>query len=165
MALLNPDELFSQADLLVGYPNEVDFRRAISAAYYGLFHGVLTAAANQVVEFEFRLHRIYGYVYRSISHASLREVCEAINKPALPAKFRPFAPEGGFDDRLRQFAAVVVELQEKRYIADYDPVATVPRSDAETVIRMAREALRRFDAADPDHKIIFLTLLLFRSRG
>jgi hypothetical protein len=165
VALLNPDELFSQADLLLSHPNEVDFRRAISAAYYGLFHAVLTAAADQALGFQFRWHRIYSYVYRSVSHTSLREVCEAINKSALPAKFRPFAPEGGFDNHLRQFAAVVVELQEKRYIADYDPVATVPKSDAETVIRMARAALTRFYTADPEHKVIFLTLLLFRSRA
>jgi hypothetical protein len=97
VALLHPDELFSQADLLVSYPNEVDFRRAISAAYYGLFHAILTAAADQAVGFEFRAHRIYSYVYRNISHASLRELCDAIKKPALPPKFKPFEPQGGFD--------------------------------------------------------------------
>jgi hypothetical protein len=96
---------------------------------------------------------------------SLRGLCEAIKKTPVPAKLRPFAPEGGFDDRLRQFATAVIELQEKRYIADYDPVASVPKSDAMAMIGLAREALKRFDTANPEHKAIFLTLLLIPPRG
>jgi hypothetical protein len=50
VAILNPDHLFEQANRLAvpfgpGSIRQVDVRRAISAAYYGLFHAVLTAAA------------------------------------------------------------------------------------------------------------------------
>ena len=54
MATLNPDHLFEQADKLVvppraGPPRQVDLRRAISAAYYGIYHFCLTAAADEFV--------------------------------------------------------------------------------------------------------------------
>jgi len=55
VATLNPDHLFEQAERLVapppaGPPRQVDLRRAISAAYYGLFHFCLIAAADEFVD-------------------------------------------------------------------------------------------------------------------
>jgi hypothetical protein len=52
MATLNPDHLLAQAERLIrappaGPPLQVDVRRAISAAYYSVFHAVLTAAATR----------------------------------------------------------------------------------------------------------------------
>lgn len=49
VAILNPDHLFEQADRLAapfgpGTIRQVDVRRAISAAYYGVFHAILAAA-------------------------------------------------------------------------------------------------------------------------
>src|SRR5215216_7618181 len=43
VAILNPEHLFDQAEKLIlsppaGRPRQVDIRRAISAAYYGVFH-------------------------------------------------------------------------------------------------------------------------------
>jgi hypothetical protein len=52
VTILNPDHLFDQADRLIvstaGPPRQVDLRRAISAAYYGVFHIVATAVADQL---------------------------------------------------------------------------------------------------------------------
>jgi len=44
----DPDELLQQADALAGKPaaTQADVRRAISAAYYAIFHFCMTAAAD-----------------------------------------------------------------------------------------------------------------------
>ncbi|MCJ2124259.1 hypothetical protein [Methylobacterium sp. J-077] len=54
MALINPEHLFSQADALLlqigrGSLRQADLRRTFSKAYYGLFHAILTEAADEAV--------------------------------------------------------------------------------------------------------------------
>jgi hypothetical protein len=51
MPPLDPEELLEQARRLAAEPTQADLRRAISAAYYGLFHFFLTAAADMIVFF------------------------------------------------------------------------------------------------------------------
>ena len=47
----------------------------------------------------------------------------------------------GFDPEIHAFAAATVDLQEKRFIADYDVMARVNRSTALLSIASARAAL------------------------
>lgn len=130
MAILNPEHLFEQADKLIspppaGPPRQVDLRRAISSAYYGVFHATLTAAADEFVGVTKRSTTQYSLVYRSVDHRSLRELCSEIKKPTLPAKYTPYEPRNGFGPNIKAFAAAVVEMQEKRHAADYDPLIRV----------------------------------------
>jgi hypothetical protein len=141
----------------------VDIRRAISAAYYGLFHAAMTAAADQVVGATNRAQSRYGLVYRSIGHKSLRELCEAIQKPTLPDKYKPYAPRA-FGSDIIAFATAVAVLQEKRHEADYNPMIQMKRSDTTLWIGAARAALTRFQNTDHEQRTIFLTLLLFATR-
>jgi len=107
----NPDHLFEQADQLLaqisGAPRQTDLRRAISNAYYGVFHATLVAAANEVVGVTYRHTARYALVYRSVSHGALRELCVAVSKSTMPAKYRPYEPRKGFGDNIRAFAAAV----------------------------------------------------------
>jgi hypothetical protein len=52
VAILNPEHLLEQAERLIepppaGPPRQVDIRRAISSAYYAVFHATLAAAARR----------------------------------------------------------------------------------------------------------------------
>jgi uncharacterized protein (UPF0332 family) len=168
VAILNPEHLFDQADKLagggVGRPRQVDIRRAISASYYALFHAVVTAAADLVVGQNNRAEPRYGLVYRSIDHNKLREFCKEVQKQTLPEKYRRYASQGGFGPDIKAFATAVVELQEKRHTADYDPMAQMKQSDAILLTRTARAALIRLQNANADERMIFFTLLLFEPR-
>lgn len=115
MAILNPEHLFEQADKLIlpppaGPPRQVDIRRAISAAYYGLFHATITAAADQFVGVIKRSTSQYGLVYRSVDQGWLRSLCEEVKKPTLMPKYLPHAPSNGFGPNIAAFAAAVLEL-------------------------------------------------------
>lgn len=168
VAILNPDHLFEQADKLiapqVGRPRQVDIRRAISAAYYGIFHAVITEAVDQFVGVTNRDESRYGLVYRSIDHRWLRELCEEVQKPKLRSKFRPYAPAQGFGADIVAFAAAVVDLQEKRHAADYDPMVRMSRSDGILAIAKARTALSRLSGTSESERMAFLSLLLFSPR-
>lgn len=170
VAVLNPDHLLDQADKLTtppvggGAPRQVDLRRAISSAYYGVFHAVLTEAADSLVGKTQRHTPRYELVYRSIDHRSLRSVCEDIVKTTIPVKFRKYEPRGGFGSDLKALATAVVELQEKRHLADYDPLFSVKRSDAVLAVATGRTALGRLRNSSRARRKAFLSLVVFPPR-
>jgi uncharacterized protein (UPF0332 family) len=168
VAVLNPNHLFEQASKLIasqaGPPRQVDIRRAISAAYYATFHATITAAADQFVGVTSRDTSQYGLVYRSVSHAWLRDLCREVQKTTLPNKLKPYAPINGFGSNIAAFAAAVVELQEKRHAADYDVMIRMNKSDAILAISTAKAALRRFEKASKARRVAYLSLLLFSPR-
>lgn len=145
MPTLDPEHLLEQAERLAsapkgGKPRQVDLRRAVSSAYYGLFHFLLTAAADKFVGVTRRSTAEYGRVYRSVGHRALRELCEDFRKPTLPAKYGTHLPATGVGKDLPAMATTLVELQDARHAADYDPLARFDLSDAQLAIKGARKA-------------------------
>jgi hypothetical protein len=170
VAVLNPEHLFEQADGLIEAPaavppRQVDLRRAISSAYYGIFHAILTAAADQFVGVTQRSSSQYRLVYRSIDHKALRVLCEEVIKPTLSAKYRPYEPRNGFGPNIAAFAAAVLDLQQKRHEADYDPSVRMRMSDAVLAVRTARAALARYRRASSQRRRAFITLLVCPPRS
>jgi hypothetical protein len=168
VAVLNPNHLFEQANKLItiqaGPPRQVDIRRAISAAYYATFHATITAAADQFIGITNRDTNRYGLVYRSVSHAWLRDLCREVQKSTPSNRFKPYAPSNGFGPNITAFAAALVELQEKRHAADYDIMIRMNKSDAELAISTAKAALRRFSKASQAARLAYLSVLLFPPR-
>ena len=165
MAILNSDHLFEQADKLIssppaGPPRQVDLRRAISSAYYGLFHSCLVAAADEFVGVTQRATSRYALVYRSIDHKTLREICSEAKKQTPLGKYVPYFPGGGFDANIQAFSTAAIELQQKRHGADYNPQPRFRTSDAQLAVSTARSAVQRFKAANDEHRRMFLTLLV-----
>lgn len=169
MAILNPDHLLEQAARLVeappaGPPRQADVRRAISAAYYAVFHSLLTAAADELVGKTWRRTPEYGLAYRSMDHGWIRQLCTEVAKPNPARRIAALAPPTGFGPQLQALATAVVALQERRHEADYDPLLKVKTADALSAIRTARSAIRRLDRATAVRRKRFLTLLVFQPR-
>jgi hypothetical protein len=165
----NAEHLLDQAEPLIapvgpGAPRQVDLRRAISSAYYAVFHAVLAAAADEFVGRARRAETAYGLVYRRINHGALREFCGELNKPSVAAKYKRHEPGAGFGTHLPRFARYLVELQQRRQSADYDPMIRLKRSDALLAVSSARSGLARLRDTSPDVRRIFLALLLFPPR-
>jgi hypothetical protein len=82
--MANPDfnHLFEQADRLItplpseSEPRQTDLRRAVSAAYYGVFHFMVTAAVDMFVGEANRGTAQYNFAHRTVTHAWLRELCD-----------------------------------------------------------------------------------------
>lgn len=170
MPVLNPDHLLEQASRLTaapptGAPRQADLKRAISTSYYGLFHAIVTAAADDFAGRTKRESPRYALVYRSIDHRTLRSLCEDIVKSTLPAKYSRYQPSGGFGPDLIAVATAVVDLQEKRHLADYDPHYRVGLSDAVLAVATAQSALTRFRIANRTRQKAFLSLLVFSPRN
>lgn len=106
----------------------------------------------------------YNLVYRSVDHRAIRELCGAVRKSTVTARYARSFPSGGFAPSLQDFAASFNEMQERRHLADYDPSAQPARSDAEFAIALALRAAASFAAAPAEQRRRFLALLLFPPR-
>jgi hypothetical protein len=169
MAVLNPDHLLEQADRLIapvggGAPRQADLRRAISTAYYGVFHAVATEAADSFSGRTQRQSPRYALVYRSIEHGSLRGICEDVIKTTLPAKYVHHEPSGGFGPDIIALATAVIDLQEKRHAADYDPLFRASTAEGIVAIQTGRTAVNRLRHANQTRRRAFLSLVVFSPR-
>jgi hypothetical protein len=167
MPLLDPEHLFQQARKLIGPvptpdPLQENLRRAVSSAYYSLFHTVLTAAADMVVGD--RSNVLYELVYRSVAHTWLRDLCGDMRKRPMPQRYKRYEPQGGFGQEMIAFAEIVTQLQEARNEADYSPSLHLLRSDAIMFLSRTRSAFTHFGAAPAAERKAFLTLVLFQPR-
>lgn len=169
MSIPDPGHFFDQGERLIRSPTpgptrQVDLRRAISAAYYGLFHFTCAALADHVIGSTHRSSPRHALVYRSVDHRALRELCQGIVRPVPPPKLVRHLPPGGFGRDMVAFAGTVLEMQDRRHRADYDPTGRFSRNDAGVAVAAGRSAVRRFRASPAAERAVFLTLLLCRPR-
>jgi len=117
-----------------GKPQQADLRRAISTAYYALFHCVANAYADALIgtNTKTRNDMAWNYAYRSITHTKVAQSCKKPNlMTQLPAEIQDFA---GF---FRQ-------LQSLRYPADYNPGSSFIRSEVLKNINLAEDVILGF---------------------
>jgi len=83
--VLDPLELLAVARLLAAdaQPSEAQLRRAVSTAYYALFHKVLQAAAGRFMGLNKETSAGYSLIYRGFDHRNMRTVCEALDVSTL----------------------------------------------------------------------------------
>lgn len=169
VSLINPEHLFSPADALLlqigrGSLRQADLRRTFSNAYYGLFHAILTAAADETVGKTLRADPLRTLAYRSISHQRLKTMCNDLQAATLKPNIRRYEPTGGFDGDVVTIAGAVSELQDRRHAADYDPSYSYVRTDARAALQTARSAVNRLAYLEADQRRAFLPLILFEPR-
>ena len=154
--MIVPAHLLEQAQRMIdvsGRPRQVNLRRAVSSAYYALFHFTMAAAADMVAGRTARSAApdLYKRVYRAIDHADLRS---RLSDGRLQAISRNIA----------RFASAVINLQQARHKADYDPFDRISKTDAVAHINDARDAIAAFEAATLNERQACLTSVLFRER-
>ena len=147
-----------------GSPRQADLRRALSSAYYALFHFLLTEAADEFVGVSRRGDKQYALAYRSVDHRTLRDVSVEVLKSTPSSKYRPYVPADGLGLVVADVASGAIELQQSRISADYDPDARFARSDVQFSLDTARRTTGSFRSADRELRRVFLALLLFPPR-
>ena len=134
-----------------GRPTQARLRRAVSTAYYAMFHCLAGCAANLIIG---RTRKpAWHQTYRALEHGKARNACE------------DKGPMAAFPQEVRHFAKTFVILQKARQQADY---ALDGRYDKLTVlgaIDMAERAIVRFEQADAQHRRTFVAHVLFKRRS
>jgi hypothetical protein len=107
------EELLDQAYLLLNKesknPRQASLRRAVSTAYYAVFHlFVQDACAN------WNAPAVRENLARAFSHQTMYKACTAAENAAYPLPVQPAVAA-----RMRSIARAFRELQEQRHLADY----------------------------------------------
>lgn len=130
-------------------------RRAVSDAYYALFHAIAAACADTIVGARKRSTDAWRRVYRGIDHTKSRD------------DLRLAASVSGSPPALATIAAAFVAVQSARHAAaDYDPRGElVTRADAETYIALAESAIGALDRLPDDVLLDLATILIVKRRN
>ena len=140
---IEPAAMLRHARRIVGVlpePAETEYRRAVSAAYFALFHAVTLRAVEVVVPGD-AIRQRYERV-RAFGHADVRKVAlwasGAGPPPPAEASRAAIARDDGRSFRV---AGTILRLNAERRRADYDHFAQFSRSRANRAIDAAEEAV------------------------
>ena len=133
--MIDPQELIDTCYKLVPQaatppPSQADMRRAISTAYYAVFHTLGASNAELIAGQPQSNMSSYAWerVYRRLDHGrtqnNLRAVLNLLSQTG------------------ENFARTFIDLQEQRQEADYNPNALITRSDTVNIIARAQTAIR-----------------------
>lgn len=147
-----------------GAPNQAFLRRAVSTAYYALFHALVAKGADTLVGRTKRRTPRYSLIYRAFEHARMRQGCEAIDKSVLAQKIQTALGAATVCQELRDVAVVFVTLQKRRHWADYSAAGVITRADAQDLVDQAGIAIQQLAAADAEERANWLALLLTSAR-
>lgn len=132
-------------------PTQTDLRRAVSTAYYAVFHGLARTCADQVVGRGQAGSEEWDRAYRALDHGAAKQAL--LNLP----------PAAGEADK--QFAEIFARLQKARHRADYDPSAPfLPRARALELIGEAEVSLDLLAGLSPRARRIVTVHVLLRER-
>ena len=151
---MNPRDLLETARRLAqlgaAQATQADLRRAISTAYYALFHCLAAAAADLLTGSDRSLE--WHQVYRALEHAKAKHACR--QQRVLRA----------FPMEIRRFAEMFVDLQEARHEADYALEGEYSKPDVLAIIHRAWNAINEFEQAGVQHRRGFAVHVLFKRR-
>ncbi|MGU3537838.1 HEPN domain-containing protein [Methylobacterium sp. A54F] len=134
-----------------GRPRKESLARAISTAYYALFHALAEFCGRELVGAwapwpPFRL------IYRSLDHAAARRVFEIARTTA------------GTSDDVRRLGEIFRLLQKLRHDADYDPGFRTTRRETEDLIEQAESAIQLLGRLDVSERKLLAARLIGRTR-
>lgn len=117
-------------------PRQASLRRAVSTAYYSLFHLLLHEATHLL--FPNKPTELRSRASRAFSHGDARSVCELFAKPTGGIKDLTTDP---LETELTEIAGAFVELQEARHQADYDLIEMFDRVQVVRYVDQAQSAM------------------------
>ena len=155
--MIDPQELIATCYRLVphaGIPpsSEGDMRRAISTAYYAVFHTLAASNAELIAGQPQSAMTAYAWdrVYRRLDHGRAQNNL----RPVLTQ----LSPSGV------NFVRTFIDLQDLRQQADYSPHASIILSDVINIIAQAETAIASFAQLSEEERRFIAAQSLFDRR-
>ncbi len=163
------EDLLSQAESLAQLdakkPKQANLRRAVSSAYYAVFHFLVHEACCVQIGTQHGQAPFRHVLGRAFAHTVMKQACTSFGGGTLKdavIKGLPRSPTGNYliPKAIQDIAATFAELQENRHLADYDLTERFRRSDVRALIEQARHDMENFAALpQSDDKKFFLACL------
>lgn len=153
---MNPVHLLAAALVLtehdtVGRPRQAHLRRAVSTAYYAIFHCLSGANADMLIGASQRNSDAWMSAYRELDHNVAYKRCNRSSVSMFPAE-------------VRRFASTLRKLKELREDADYNPAASFSRFDVYQQILDAYSAILGYVHIPAAQRREFAAHVLFKKR-
>jgi hypothetical protein len=138
-----------------GRPVQAELRRAVSTAYYAMFHCLARCCADTMVggSGSNRSNQAWRQIYRALQHGDAKNACANKNVMAK------------FPIEIQDFATQFVTMQKKRHHADYDPTGVYYRSAVVRDISATQAAITAFIGAPIKDRRAFAAWVLFKERN
>ena len=135
-------------------PINDELRKAISCAYYALFHALCNCVADQWTGLDQQLKGSDAWVqaYRLLEHGKIKNACIKI------------CSSKRFPEDLIAMAQVFMIVQSMRLRADYDPMSIFSLDETIDTIDLVEEAIRKLRNADANDRMAFISFLAFPHR-
>lgn len=151
------DLLASANDLVQagrGRPRQSNLGKAISCAYYAMFHCLAESNANLLVggRSANRSDRAWNQAYRALQHGLTAGRCR--NQQYMRR----------FPKSIRDFAEMFVVMQNDRHAVDYDPSDRRYKSEVMQAIAVAQEHIDLFRSASASDRKAFAVFVLLPLR-
>lgn len=135
-------------------PRQSDLKRAISTAYYAMFHALCENCADCLIggKSANRSSPAWRQAYRSVEHKYSKSQCS--NKQTMSK----------FPKDIEDFAHLYHELQVDRHSADYDPISSYSRSDTIGKIDAAELAIKALKSSSIKDRRAFAAWTAMKNR-
>ena len=139
---MDPAELINTSHLLAnGQPTQEALRRAVSTAYYAMFHTLSASNADLIEGPRTQANQAtWTTTYRSLRHARAGSMVQR-----WPHLFSP---------ALGNFAVIIDSMKVQREEADYNPEANFTQQQVVTWIANAEQAIADFNSAPAQERAL-----------
>jgi hypothetical protein len=151
MAAQSPRDLLAQARHLAtkdsGTPAQASLRRAVSTAYYALFHLLVSEASALLASGDSKLQDL---VARAFDHGDMQKACATFaSSGTMPPIIDAHYGSVTFPPELKAVAQAFVDLQGARHDADYATHRAWMRTEATTEVERAEKAFESWGVLSP----------------
>jgi hypothetical protein len=128
------EDLLDQAFLLLSKetknPKQASLRRAVSTAYYALFHLLIQEASAN-----WNCQSVRDYLARAFEHKTMQKASAVAENASYPSSVPPQVAI-----KLKSVARAFRELQEQRHLADYSNATKWDRVKAAAKVNQCKSA-------------------------
>ena len=156
---MNPQDLISSARRQAGgsgrgRPRQTDLCRAVSSAYYAMFHTLARCGADLLAGATraSRSQPAWVQTYRALEHGQALNRCR---NSSVVSRFPP---------AIQEFADCFAEMQRRRHYADYAPVTSFTRLHVAMLLDQTAQVINQFNNAPVRDRRAFAIYVLFRLR-
>lgn len=165
---IDPGKLIEHAEGVLasnatGRPRAVWLRRAVSSAYYALFHAICLEGARTLLPHGSQQQQLV--IARAFGHREVKDCCSWIagRQGGIHQRVRPVVDDLK-NSPLVGLASAFCDLQEARHRADYDHMSPFTKAAVAGHIEDARKAMGDLDRSTDHYRHAFYTLLALKCR-
>ncbi|HBJ35995.1 MAG TPA: hypothetical protein DDZ51_14855 [Planctomycetaceae bacterium] len=146
-------------------PRQASLRRAVSTAYYAVFHYLVDEVCRVQIGTQNSQKEHRRVLARAFVHTSMKDACSSFAGGTLKATIIRKLPRDAngkytIPVEIMDLAGTFVELQEKRHLADYDLSERFQKAEVLTLIDQVESHIDQFHSlAISDTRRFFLACL------